>query len=170
MGHPLQIQGVFWETNLLVIISARTRSASSFGLFGSLLLRVLEQSLVIPDLSGYLVFVIRNSTIRLSGLGFAQSSLSACAHDTENTSSDRFTSPRVVDSEASIGVLAMNVDALDTFGQEGQISEALLNLHNNFNGALETVNRIAAQRSLEANVLELRAHDQMTRSLLDLAA
>lgn len=101
---------------------------------------------------------------------FAQSSLRASAHNTANVETDGFTTERVLGTSAPGGGVRATIGQRQASGQDRTIAESLPGPQNDVNLVRETVNRIAAVRSFEANAKVVRTQDQLSQSLVDLTA
>jgi hypothetical protein len=133
---------------------------SSYGRF-SLVLRLEPR---------YLVSMVTSSTITLSGMRFAESRLASGAHNTANVGTDAFSRQQVRGVERPGGGVKTVTDSTRMPSNDQQLAEALPGAQNNVSLVQETVNRIAAVRSFEANATVVRTQDQLSQSLLDLTA
>ena len=114
--------------------------------------------------------MITQGSIPLSGLRLAENQTRVSAHNTANASTDAFSRQRARGIEGFRGGVRTAIDTVDLTANERRIADILPGSQNNVNQVVETVNRISAQRSFEANVNVIRAQDQMTRGFLDILA
>ena len=114
--------------------------------------------------------MVTQSTFSLSGLKLAKTRNTVSAHNVSNKATDTFArqSARAVTTSGP-GVRSA-VDALELSPEEHRIARVVPGAQNNVNLIQETVNRIAAQRSFQANVRVVNAQDRFTQSLLDVTA
>ncbi len=113
------------------------------------------------------IMITRLST-PLSGLRDSQTRVQASAHNTANASTDAFARQGVTSVENRSSGVTTSVHTVELTAQGRTIAETLPGPQNNVRTVSETVDRIAAQRSFEANANVVRTQDQLARSLLDL--
>lgn len=118
----------------------------------------------------YLWDVIGSAThIAQSGLVSNERRLAASAHNTANLATDRFASLRAAAAERAGGGTEVRVDRVELSETDARAPEPA-SPRNNVDTVRETVNRISALRSFEANARVVRVQDQLSRGLLDVTA
>ena len=112
--------------------------------------------------------MITHVSTPLSGLKDSQARIQASAHNTSNVTTDAFARQAVTSAETRSGGVTSSVHTVELTAQGKSIAASLPGAQNNVNVVSETVDRIAAQRSFEANANVVRTQDQLAKSLLDL--
>ncbi|HAA78699.1 TPA: hypothetical protein DCE37_26675 [Candidatus Latescibacteria bacterium] len=114
--------------------------------------------------------MIRSGKTSLSGARFAQENLNVSANNTANLDTDSLAAQRASAIESRGGGVTTIIDTPPHPNGQQSLAEALPRAQNNISLAQETVNRIAAVRTFEANASVIRTQDQLSQSLLDLTA
>ena len=105
--------------------------------------------------------------ISRSGLIAAQTRVNASAHNTANTSTDKFNKQHVTQSERATGGTDANIDTVELSAEALKRAEETPGDQNNVDQVEDTVERIESEHSFKRNVKAIRTQDEMDQTLLD---